>query len=66
MQTIVDALVGFFEVLDKSGLNDPSKLDPAKIQAAQADLEKASAKLEDKKFTDASARVEAYFAKQCS
>lgn len=65
MQIIVDALVGFFEVLDKSGLTDPSKLDPAKLQAAQADLEKAGAKLEDKKFLDASSRVEAYFQKNC-
>lgn len=66
VQTIVDGLVAFFEVMDKAGLNDPSKLDPAKLQAAQADLEKAGAKLEEKKFTDASARVEAYFQKHCS
>jgi len=66
MKIIVDALVAFFEVLDKSGLTDPSKLDPAKLQAAQADLEKAGAKLEEKKFLDASDRVEAYFQKNCS
>jgi len=66
MKILVDGLVAFFEVLDKSGLTDPTKVDPAKLQAAQADLEKASAKLEDKKFTDASERVEAYFTKHCS
>ena len=66
MQTIVDTIVGFFEVLDKAGLNDPSKLDPAKLQAAQADLEKAAAKMEEKKFLEASERVEAYFTKHCS
>jgi hypothetical protein len=66
MQILVDALVGYFEVLDKAGLTDPSKLDPAKLQAAQADLEKAAAKMEEKKVVDASARVEAYFEKNCS
>lgn len=66
MQTVIGALISYFDVLDKAGLTDPSKLDPAKLQAAQADLEKAAAKLDEKKVQDASERIEAFFEKHCS
>jgi hypothetical protein len=67
MEVVVGALVSYFEVLEKAGLTgDPSKIDPAKLQAAQADLEKAAAKFEDKKVTEASERIEAFFEKNCS
>jgi hypothetical protein len=66
METVVGALVSYFEVLEKAGLTDPSKIDPAKLQAAQADLEKAAAKLDDKKVQDAGERIEAFFEKNCS
>jgi hypothetical protein len=65
MQTVVGALVSYFEVLEKAGLTDPSKLDPAKLQAAQADLEKAAAKMDDKKVQEAADRIEAFFEKNC-
>jgi hypothetical protein len=66
MEVVVGALVAFYEVLEKAGLTDPSKLDPAKLQAAQADLEKAAAKLEDPKIEAAGERIEAFFEKNCS
>jgi hypothetical protein len=46
-------------------LSDPSsfaKLDSAKI----AELEKLTAKFDEKKFTDASEKIEKYFATRCS
>jgi predicted outer membrane protein len=67
MQTIVDVLVGYVDALNKLGvnLNDPAsiaKLDASKLQ----ELEKLTTKFDDKKFTDASDRVQAYFEKHCS
>jgi hypothetical protein len=67
MQVLVDALVGYVEAVNKLGvnLNDPqaiAKMDPSKLQ----ELQKLSEKFDDKKLTDASDRVEAYFTKHCS
>jgi hypothetical protein len=67
MQVVITAIVDVYTGFEKLGLNlsDPSsfaKLDSAKI----AELEKLTAKFDEKKFTDASEKIEKYFATRCS
>ncbi len=66
MQVIVDALVTYFEALDKIGVNlsDPAsfaRLDETKLRQIEA----ATAKLDDEKVQKASDKVDAFFTSKC-
>jgi len=67
MTLVVGTIVEVFQSMEKLGVNfnDPSSF--ARMDAAKlAEFEKISAKFEDKKFTDASERIEKYFVSKCS
>jgi len=67
MTLVVGTIVEVFQSIEKLGVNfnDPSSF--ARMDAAKlAEFEKVSAKFEDKKFTDASERIEKYYVSKCS
>ena len=67
MTLVVGTIIEFFQGVQKLGVNfnDPAAM--ARIDAAKlAEFEKLGAKFEDKKFTDASERIEKYYVSKCS
>lgn len=67
MTLVVGTIIEVFQSMEKLGVNfnDPSSF--ARMDAAKlAEFEKLGAKFEDKKFTDASERIEKYYISKCS
>ena len=67
MTLVVGTIVEVFKSMEKLGVNfnDPSSF--ARMDAAKlAEFEKIGAKFDDKKFVDASERIDKYFVSKCS
>ena len=67
MTLVVGTIVEVFQSMEKLGVNfnDPSSF--ARMDAAKlAEFEKIGAKFDDKKFVDASERIDKYFVSKCS
>jgi hypothetical protein len=67
MTLVVGTIVEVFQSMEKLGVNfnDPSSF--ARMDAAKlAEFEKLGAKFDDKKFVDASERIDKYYVSKCS
>jgi hypothetical protein len=67
MTLVVGTIIEVFKGFEKLGVNFNNPSSFATLDAAKlAEFEKLGAKFDDKKFTDASERIEKYFVSKCS
>lgn len=67
MTLVVGTIVEVFQGFEKLGVNFNNPASFGTLDAAKlAEFEKLGAKFDDKKFTDASERIEKYFVSKCS